>query len=407
MKLAVEAINGSGQRVTEVVEAPSSNEAIDQLRRAGLYVTDVKPASADMAHADAGAGRGPLKGAKLLRFLLATTRQLQVLLNSGTAVVDALSAVERQLQDPTERAIITDLRERVEGGNSLAEAMRGHPAIFDATCISVVEAGEASGAMAAMLERLSDMIRKQLHTRRSIVGALLYPLMLSTVSVGVLVLMLVFVVPRFAGMFESLDTALPPTTQFMLAVSDLLRGYWWAITPIVLLAFGGLVFAAMKPAGRQWLGSVMLDTPKIGGIARDMISARVIRLLGLLLECGVPMIEALNLVRGSAGHQRFKALIDDAINTVTQGEPLSTAFDRCGLVNPSICEAIRSGESSGQIGPLLLNVSDFLDEENQVTVKSLNSILEPAILVMLGLIVGFVAISLFIPLFDLTAAGGG
>jgi type II secretory pathway component PulF len=215
--------------------------------------------------------------------------------------------------------------------------------------------------------------------------------------------MLLFVLPRFAGLFETLDAPLPPTTKFLLYLSNLLRSYWWAL-PIVL---GGGGFGARtwikSSAGRRTIDTVMLKIPMAGPIFKNFAVARIARVMGVLVTGKVPLLESLALARQTSRNINYVELVSRAEEHVTRGSTISAAFSSTDLVSPSLCEAIRSGEQSGQMGPLLLNIADFLDEDNEVIVKSLTSILEPIILIVLGLLVGFVAFSMFLPLFDLTS----
>ncbi|KPK79723.1 MAG: hypothetical protein AMJ81_12925, partial [Phycisphaerae bacterium SM23_33] len=248
---------------------------------------------------------------------------------------------------------------------------------------------------------------KRVQIRNSIIGAVTYPCLLVTVASGVLVLLLAFVVPRFASLFETLDVPLPPTTRALIALSHAGRAYWWAL---VLAAVAAAVAAKLwlgSPGGKRAVQAALLRAPQIGGVLRNFGMARITRLLGVLLGGHVPVLEALRLVRDGTANVHYAELIAQAEEAVSRGQTISSAFSRSDLISPSVCEAINSGEQSGQVGTLLLNIADFLDEENEVVVRSLTSILEPAILILLGLLVAFVAMSMFLPLFDLTAIAGG
>jgi type II secretory pathway component PulF len=285
--------------------------------------------------------------------------------------------------------------------------MRDRPDWFDTISCSLVSAGEVSGAMGPMLERMAALTRKQLHLRSSVVGALVYPCLLIGVSIIVLVSMLLFVLPRFAGLFKTLGSPLPPTTQALFWLSGMLQSYWWATAPPIVLLLLLVRVYARSPKGRVQVQTAVLHLPKIGKIARSLIAARLARLFGTLLESQVPLLEALQLTQQSAVNIHYAQLFARAEEVVSQGEPVSAAFADTNLLSPSIVEAIRNGEQSGRIGAPLLQVSDFLDEENEILIRTLTGILEPAILVILGLIVGGVALSMFLPLFDLAASASG
>ena len=419
MKLKYEAIDSQGKPVSDTVDAADAAEAIELLRGKGLFVTTITETGATSASAASssaggrswrpgGRSGGKLSGTKRLRNLAMFTRQLSVLVSSGTPLVQALGSLERQAKEKAWRDVLAALRAKVEEGATLSEAMAQQPAVFDPVCRSLIAAGESGGSFDTMLERLAQMTRKQMQVRGAVVGAMVYPCLLIVIAIGVLALMLLFVLPRFMGLFEQLDAELPPTTKVLVIISNALRAYWWLIPIVGAGAFFGVRTWLNTATGRGVMDALVVRLPVAGPIVRSFAVARITRVLGVLMAGRVPMLEALALARQTAKNVRYVALVARAEEAVTRGSTISAAFAEAeDLVSPSICEAIRSGEQSGQMGPLLLNIADFLDEDNEVVVKSLTSILEPLILIGLGLVVGFVALSMFMPLFDLTSATHG
>lgn len=417
MKFGYQGFDATGKAVSGSVEAAGADDAIESLRRQGLFVTEVRGGEAAAgAKSNAAATSAPARPGLLSRFtggrlgkgkrlknLSMFTRQLSVLVSSGTPLVDALGALERQAKEPAWRQIVASVRASVEEGATLAAAMESHPEVFDAVCRSLIAAGESGGSFDKMLDRLATLTRKQLHVRSAVIGAMIYPCLLVVIAINVLATMLLFVLPRFTGLFQSLDAPLPPTTKFLVALSDLLRAYWWAVPAVVAgLFFGGKLWFA-TPAGRKLVDTAVLKLPMTRSLVRSFSIARVTRVLAVLLNGKVPLLDALALARQTVRNVHFVALVGRAEEAVTRGSTISAVFAESDLVDPSLTEAIRSGEQSGQMGTLLLNISDFLDEENEVVIKSLTSILEPMIMIVLGVLVGFVAISMFLPLFDLTS----
>jgi type II secretory pathway component PulF len=414
MRLAYQAFDRGGKSVASVIDAASVEEATEQLRRQGFYVTALKRADGEReavpgaSPALAGSSRlGMLGRGRRMKHLAMFTRQLYVLLCTGTPMVEALGALERQSRDAGWRAVIAELRREVEEGKSLSEAMDHHPACFDAVYRSLIRAGESGGKFEPILDRLSQLTRKQLQTRNAISGALVYPILLMGVSVVVLTAMLVFVLPRFGTLFETLNMPLPPTTRVMLMVSDALIGYWWAIVPGLIASVAGAVYWCHTPAGRRWLDVALIRVPLIRDATRSFITARIIRLIGVLSDSYVPLLDALDLAKQAANHSAYRDLMTRAQDAVSRGEPISTAFRDDRLISPTVYEAIRSGEQTGKVSSLMLNMADFLDEENEVLLKAVTSIIEPIILIGLGVLVGLLAVSMFMPLFDLTAQAGG
>ena len=408
MKLAYRAYDKSGREVTDTIEAADAVEATQSLRQRGLFVTELDDVAGPAPAEEEARGRRKRQSRRQrLRDLSMFTRQLHVLVMSGTQLVQALGALRRQVRPGPLRDIIGQIRKEVEEGTPLAEAMGAHPEYFDSVYCSLVTVGESSGNLSTMLERLTRLTQKRIHVRNCIVGALMYPSLLVVAAVFVLGILLMFVIPRFATLFESLDVPLPTSTQAIITFSDILRSYWWALLIVIVAAVAGLKFWSRSPGGKRTMDTLALKMPRFGGIVQSFATARITRLLGLLLDSQVPVLEALKLTRGGVTNVHYAELVSKAEEAVVKGEPISSAFRQSDLISPSVCEAITSGEQSGQVGTLLLNIADFMDEENEVIVQALTSIIEPVILILLGVLVAFVAMSMFMPLFDLTAMTGG
>jgi len=408
MKLAYRAYDKSGREVTDTIEAADAVEATQSLRQRGLFVTELDDAAGPAPAEEKASGRQKRQSRRQrLRDLSMFTRQLHVLVMSGTQLVQALGALRRQVRPGPLRYIIGEIRKDVEEGTSLAEAMGAHPEYFDNVYCSLVAVGESAGNLSTILERLTQLTQKRIHLRNCIMGALMYPALLLVAATSVLGILLVFVIPRFAMLFKSMDVPLPTSTQVIITFSDTLRLYWWAALILIVAGVVGLKFWSRSPGGKRTMDTIALKTPRFGGIVQSFATARITRLLGLLLDSQVPVLKALKLTRAGTTNVHYAELVAKAEEAVVKGEPISSAFRRSELISPSICEAITSGEQSGQVGTLLLNIADFMDEENEVIVQALTSIIEPVILILLGVLVAFVAMSMFMPLFDLTAMTGG
>jgi type IV pilus assembly protein PilC len=407
MKLAYQGYDSNGKVVSDTIDAPNAGEAAQMLRGRGLFVTTISADSGDPGGAGRPGGRRLSGRGSGVKGLTLFTRQLQVMLTTGTPIIQALSALQRQTDSALWRDTIAQLRSRVEEGVSLSEAMKDHPQRFDAIYRNLIAAGETSGKLPVMLERLASLTRKQLQTRNTIVGALVYPSLLIVVAIGVLSLMLTIVLPRFGDLFVTLDLPLPPTTQALMFLSGVLIGYWW----VIILSFVSVVVAAKfwlgTSHGKQAVFTAMLRLPLVGKVTRSFATTRIARLLGVLMDSHLPLLDVLDLIREGTINVHYGRLIDNAKEAVTRGEPVSSAFAESDLIIPSVVEAMRSGETTGRVSTSLLTISDMLDEENEVLIKSLTSVLEPLILLALGVLVGFMALSIFLPLFDLTAMSAG
>ncbi len=404
MSYAYTAYDRAGKKKSGVVGAASEQEAREHLRRDGLYATDVVASSAPKAAA--GNLRPPTRR---LNALVYTLRQLAVLISTGTRIADALAVVERQSKNDRWRAIIADVRLRVEEGESLSAAMATHPRCFDAVCQSLVAAGESAGNLNVTLDRLSRLVRRRQRMRATLIGAMIYPALLILISSGVLAVMAVLVLPRFGEMFESLDVPLPASTAVLLDLSAFMRESWW----IVLGSLVGVtcaVAAILRTAwGLKMKDRAMIRLPVFGGLQRSVAAGQIARLMSLLLTSRVPLLEAIELTRNTMRNGEYRDLLNEAGERVTKGEHLSAALANSPLIPSNMGEALRSAERAGAVAPVLADVADYIEEDTESLVKSLTTILEPAILIVMGVLVAFVAISIFLPLFDLTASaqGGG
>ncbi len=421
MKFSYKGFDKSGAAVHDVTEAGDKNEAVDALRKRGIFVSEIAEAkggapirrskAADAGNSSVGAGLAALGDSfhrgRRIEEVATFTRQLSLLVSTGTPLVEALTSLEHQAPEGLFRGVVSAMRSRVEEGAQLSDAMSAHPSYFDAVCRSLICAGEQGGKLDIMLQRLAKLIRQQVKIRKTVKGAMVYPCLLIFVAIVVVCAMLGFVLPRFEGLFKSLDTPLPATTKVLMSASAMLRAYWWALLGgLAVLGVGSKIWLGTS-GGRRQLDQFLITAPLgIGKACRSFATARIARMLGTLLDGKVALLEALSLTRQSMSSSLYVALLSRAEEAVIRGENVSSALAEPTLINPSVCDALKSGERNGQLAPVLTNVAGYLDEDNEILVKTLTGLMEPVILIVLGLIVGTVAISMFLPLFDLTAATG-
>jgi len=406
MKLAYQAFDQSGQLISGVIDANDSVEATERLHRNGVFISQIHEVS-DESVKPKRSGVSRFGHGKRLKILAFFSRQLYVLISNGTPLAEALEAAQRQAKDEEWQSVITDIITRVKSGSSLSKAMAQHPAYFDDVYRNLIEVGETGGNFGPMLERLADLTQKKTYVRGQVLAAMIYPALLIVVSLAVLGVMLLVVLPRFVELFETLDVALPPTTAALVWLSGMLQSYWWLGIGVIVGLPIGIKKLLSTPGGKRVLDTAVLRLPQIGPITRSFASASIARLLGVLLESHVPLVDALGLCQRSVRNGHYATLLTTAQENVTRGEPISSAFADETLIVGPVYEAIRIGERSGQVGHLLLNIAGFLDDENNVVLRGLTSILEPLILIVLGVLVGFVAVSMFLPLFDLTSMASG
>lgn len=408
MKLIYEGYDKGGKSVRGVVEAKDKNEAKDSLRKQSIFAVKLRTAEAGglamMPDEDQRRIRGSTARLERVSFMM---RQLSLLVATGTPVVDALASLHSQAGEGEWKEVIGAIRVKVEEGKTLAESMGQYPKYFDPVSVSLVAAGEAGGQLGPMAERLSKLIRQQVRIRKSVSHAMVYPGVLMGVAVCVIVTMVTFVLPRFEGLFSSLGADLPAMTKVLMQINHFLRDQWYfVIGGLVAIIWGGAVFLRSSH-GQRALDTAALRLPKLCKFTRSYAAARIARVMGTLLEAKVPMLEALALSKHIVKNSYYVAMMHRAEDIVMRGEPVSAAFSDRDLLPSTVIEAVRSGEKSGNIAPVLASVADFMDEDTEQTIKTVTSLLEPLILLVLGVVVGSMAISMLLPLFDLTAAGGG
>lgn len=411
MKFSYEAYTKTGASKNGTIEAADQREAEDKLRRKDLLVTKIhnQDVSGGKSHSMSNKS-APKKNQKSpqisVKVVSEFARELSVLVSTGTPLVDAIHSLEMQASSEKLQSVLERLRLRLEEGDSLSEAMELQSEVFGPIFCSLSAAGESGGNLDVMLNRVSKLLRQEAKIRANIAGAMMYPILLTAISIVVITVMIGLVLPRFAELFESLDSELPPTTEFLMLISTILRSYWWGIIPGVVAAIGGLVFWIRSDKGRSIVEANLLKVPVLGSTLSSIQTARIFRVLGLLVESKVPILESIELTRRSVSNTLYKDLLTTAEESVTIGEPVSTAFSTGNLIVPSAVEAVRNAEQSGRMGPVMIQLADYLDEENETVIKSISSLIEPIIMIGLGIMVAFIAISMFLPLFDLTASAG-
>ncbi len=339
---------------------------------------------------------------------LAMTRQMAMMLGAGTPVVPGLGAAAAQTAHPAWRALLLRIREDVEGGASLCGALTRHPQHFDPVYLAMIAAGESTARLPEMFGQLAQFIRRQQQVRNRLVGAMIYPCLLLLLSIGVSVGLLLGVLPRFTGLFSALGRELPPSTRALMTVSDWLLHYGWILALSVVAGVAGLIWYVRSPAGWELACRACLKLPGVGIVVRRLTAARLMRLLGLLMTSRVPLLEAITLTSRATRHPAFRDLLARLAQAVSDGAPMASVFRRSNLVTPAVAQVVETGEASGDVGGGLNYVAECMDEDNTELIAVLSRLLEPAVLLFLGLIVGGVAFSLFLPLFDIaTAAAGG
>lgn len=404
MRFAYQAMTNDGQLLSDRIDAATSSEAAETLRAGGLTVLRLEPTRADHAASNLPTFTRPSRALKLADLVL-FTRQMKMLLEAGAALVPALEAIAEQTAKPSFAALLHDIRQDVEKGGTLSDAFRQHPNIFKPVFCSMVAAGEATASLPESFGRLNELAVRQRQVRKRVIAALLYPSILSVLCIAVAGVVLGFVVPRFTELFNNLNSPLPTVTRVLFAVSQQTLHYWPVGAAGVVALVSGLAITFRVGRVRRRFDTLILQAPIIGRIASRLIFARVLRIWAAMLRCHMPLLETIQHSQSAVTNAVFIGLVRDVEEAIASGGSIGRTLAESGLVEPVIASTIRTGEENGRLSEAVEFVSAWMDDDNSQLVAGLTRAAEPALLTVMGLFVGLVAMSLFIPLFDLATAG--
>lgn len=395
------AIDTKGHAHEDQIVAESLVTAREALRKRGLYPVEVRDDRAEPRASPLFAlpfQRERFSFSELVGF----TRQLATFLNAGIQIVPALSTLIRLSREEPARRVLTRIREAVNEGAALSRAMGNYPRIFPALYVSMIRAGESSGTLGPVLERLADYLELQQNLRRRLAGALAYPALMVTVGGAALFFMLVYVVPNVVQIFRQARQDLPWPTRMLIHVSGFLSAYYG----LLLAAGGGAATAAAvwrrTKRGRWFFDRAKLRIPLIGSLLNKRAVSRFGRTLGVLLGAGLPILEAISIAKLVMGNVVLETAVDDAREAVRKGNPLSGALEKSGLFPPLVTDMIGVGEQSGSLDKMLLHVSRHLDQESESTIQAIMSLMEPLLILVMGIVVGFIVVATLLPLFELS-----
>jgi type II secretory pathway component PulF len=329
------------------------------------------------------------------------TTQMAMMVGAGVSLSSAMQSITRQCQSPTMRVALAEIQDDVLGGSSLSASLRKHPRLFDPAYVATIAAGEASGRMQQVLTQLAELQRADLRLRRTISGMLVYPLLLTVVSLAVVTTLVIFVLPRFATIFEQYEIALPLVTQLLMGMADEARSRWWLWVPLIGVGVAGVVAMVVSEKGREVFDKALLRTPGLKRVTQALIGARACRLLGMLVMSGVPLVEALRLLRLAIRNSVFRRLMIDLEDAVSNGRSLSDALEGNEALPPSAVELIATAEKTGRLGEVSQMMGVHYDEEGQTLARQLVSMLEPIITIVMGGFVAVVVLAVMLPVFDI------
>ncbi|MEM6504408.1 MAG: type II secretion system F family protein [Planctomycetota bacterium] len=333
--------------------------------------------------------------------------QLAVMVDTGVSISEALSCCADQSESEGFKKVLQEVADEVRGGRELSAALSMHPKVFPPVMVSLVRASEVSGTMGKMLDRISKYMAKEAVTARKIKSALTYPAIMITAVLIITSGLLLFVLPRFASIYSNRGAALPAPTQMLLGLSASVQNYWWAYLLVIagLITTGVLGFTT--EAGRRITDKLKLDLPVIGPLFRKLYVTRSMRTLGTMVEAGVPILDMIPIVRSVTNNSTFDELWDEVDQRLRNGSQLSAPFFSTELIPQSVAQMVFAGEKSGRVGEVMYKVADYTEEEFDEQVKAATSYIEPAMVVTLGAIIGFVAIALLLPIFQVSKVASG
>src|SRR5690242_2648274 len=394
---AYTAISIEGLETVGEVHAPDLESAREQLRIRGLLAQTLRelPASGTDGLSTTFKKIKP-------RSMQVFSRQFATMVEAGLNIVASLVILEQQTDDPYLAEIIAELRADVEGGLLLSQAMARHPKVFNDLYVSMVQAGEASGMLDNVLDRVADQIEKETKLKRRVKGAMIYPTVVFTFATLVLVAMLMFIVPIFAKIFTELHGQLPFLTRVVVNASDLLRARWYIIFPLVICMVWGTLRYKKSESGRRKWDQIKLRIPlKIGEVVLKITMARLLRTLATLVAAGVDIIKALEISGSTAGNWLVEKALTEARIKVQEGVPIAEPLTNDPLFPPMVSQMVKIGEETGELEKMLSKIADFYEDEVDSAIQSLTSIIEPIMMIGVGMMVGVIIIAMYLPMFKM------
>jgi len=404
-----EAMDNTGLEVKDTIEAPSEAEAQNIIREKGFFVTKIAEKGRSKKKKEAPKQQGPKKkggggfsiGGVKPKTLCTFTRQLSTLQDAGLPILRSLRILEGQSKPGPLKACLIGVIDDIESGNTLSEAMAKQPKAFDDLYVNMVKAGEAGGALEIILQRLAEFKERAQSLKRKVQGAMIYPCAVIGVATLIVGFIMYYIIPKFKKIFMDFGTELPGITELLINCSDIVVDYFY-LGPVIPIG----LYLMIKIIKKNKTGEFIVDwtslrIPLLGSIISKTIVARTMRTLGTLIASGVPILEALSIARDTAGNQVFKRAFDNIYQAIREGESIAVPLKEARIVDDMVVNMVDVGEETGALDTMMYKVADVYDEEVSVLVEGLIKKLEPLMVVVLGLIVGFIVIALFMPLVKL------
>lgn len=384
------------------IGAGSLTEAAALLRRQGAQLMDVSPAGAT--------DRPLLERIRNFRFdfgpgakdVLNLTSELSVMMKAGISIRDAIAGIAEQTENPAFRKIIEQIRADVEAGKPFSEALGRHGKVFGPLYVNMVRASEMSGSFGHMLERIGQYLRQQLQTKSMVRGAMVYPIIIGVMAVVTTIFLLTFVLPRFSTIFAGKEAALPKPTLVLLGLSAFMRNYWYVLVAGAAAMVVGFYYFIHTSFGRGWWDATKLRMPLLKRMFRALYITRGLQTMGEMINAGVPMLETLQITADVSGNILYEQMWMNVHHSVKEGKKIATPLSQSKLLPRNVVHMVSAGEESGKLGEVLSDVADHYAKELQNTIKAVTAMIEPLMIVIMGVLVGFIAMSIILPIFKLS-----
>ncbi len=339
--------------------------------------------------------------------ILNFTNQLAVMIRAGISLQDSLESIAEQNENQKFKLVVFDLKNRIESGESFSQALSEHSDVFSELYINMVAAAEISGSLSKMLQKLAEYLDSEAETRSQIKGAMVYPIIIAVMAVSVTIFLLCFVLPRFTAIFAGKEHLLPGPTKALMATSAFMRGYWFLIMPAIGASFWGFWYFIGTEGGRRWWDKAKLVLPLIKTLCRSLYITRSLHTMGVLTKAGVPILNTISITAQIAGNVLYKEMWLGVYEEVRQGRKIASSLSQYNLMPSNVVQMIRSGEDSGSMSDVLRDVSDYYARELKTVIKTVTSMIEPIMIVLMGVLVGFIAMSIILPIFKMSSVVTG
>lgn len=395
------ALDRKGKNIKGLIDAESESQARSKLRKAEQFPVSLKE-SKGKSRSGTRSGSGILQFERIkAEEIYAMTRQLATLLGAGIALVPALSSLVEQTSNAALKRVIAQIRESVNEGSTLTRALSEHPKLFSTIYVNMIRSGEASGSLDVVLEKLADFGEKQQSLQGRLRAALIYPIFMAVIGAGILFVLITYVVPNITQVFGDMGQILPMPTRILIAVSDFLKQYWWVVIGAIVLIIIAIRYGINTRPGRQVWDLARLRAPIIGVVFQKVLLARFSATLGSLLNSSVGLLTSMQIVKTLVDNVHIAAVLDEAMEDIEKGRSMTVALNNSEWFPPMFVQMISVGEQSGSLEKMLDKVSAAYEREVENAIVSMTSLIEPIMIVGMGFMVGFVVLSILLPIFEM------